>query len=244
MMKRNKRYDAEMTRVLRNNIAVFWDTSQKEETLLQEFAPSENFFYRMQLVIDQLQRNGRYRYYTPSQAVARRAAIIIISTALVLGTVSFSVKAIREPIIKFFKETFDRFMEFNWVTENLGENLSDYSISKIHFAPTYVPQGYVIEKKNISLGGCSIVYRNEEGLGIWYRQTAASFMNVRLDTENTEVHEIAVNGEKAIWFKNKGYTNLFVYNVEGCCHIYWEGSLEDLIQMAESLEPVEESSIK
>lgn len=43
MMKRNKRYDAEITRVLRNNIAVFWDTSQKEETLLQEFAPSEKF---------------------------------------------------------------------------------------------------------------------------------------------------------------------------------------------------------
>lgn len=147
MMKRNKRYDAEITRVLRNNIAVFWDTSQKEETLLQEFAPSENFFYRMQLVIDQLQRNGRYRYYTPSQAVARRAAIIIISTALVLGTVSFSVKAIREPIIKFVKETFDRFMEFSWMTEGADVNIGDYSSSKIHLAPTYVPQGYIIEKK-------------------------------------------------------------------------------------------------
>ena len=68
--------------------------------------------------------------------------------------------------------------------------------------------------------------------------------NLRLDTENTEVHEITVNGEEAIWFKNKGYTNLFVYNTKGCYHIYWKDSLEDLIQMAESLEPIEESSIK
>ena len=244
MMKRNKKYDAEITRVLRNNIAVFWDTSQKEETLLQEFAPSENFFYRMQLVIDQLQRNGRYRYYTPSQAVARRAAIIIISTALVLGTVSFSVKAIREPIIKFFKETFDRFTEFSWMKEGADVSISDYNIGEIHFAPTYVPKGYIIEEKNVGYGRCHIVYQNSEGDKIWYRHMAMGMTNMRLDTENTEVHEIAVNGEKAIWFKNKDYTNLFVYNTKGCYHIRWKGSLEDLIQMAESLEPIEESSIK
>lgn len=244
MMKRNKRYDAEITRVLRINIAVFWDTSQKEETLLQEFAPSENFFYRMQLVIDQLQRNGRYRYYTPSQAVARRAAIIIISTALVLGTVSFSVKAIREPIIKFFKETFDRFTEFNWM--QVDDRLwIDASNNNTYYVPTYVPQGYIVEEKNISYGRCNIVYQNDEGSKIWYKQILFWGMtNLRLDTENTEVHEITVNGEKAIWFKNKGYTNLFSYNAKGCYHIRWKGSLEDLIQMVESLEPIEESSIK
>lgn len=244
MMKRNKRYDAEITRVLRNNIAVFWDTSQKEETLLQEFAPSENFFYRMQLVIDQLQRNGRYRYYTPSQAVARRAAIIIISTALVLGTVSFSVKAIREPIIKFFKETFDRFTEFSWI--KVDDRLwIDASNNNTYYVPEYVPQGYIVEEKNIGYGRCSIVYRNDEGSKIWYKQILFLGMtNLRLDTENTEVHEITVNGEEAIWFKNKGYTNLFVYNTKGCYRIYWKDSLEDLIQMAESLEPIEESSIK
>lgn len=242
MMKRNKRYDAEITRVLRNNIAVFWDTSQKEETLLQEFAPSENFFYRMQLVIDQLQRNGRYRYYTPSQAVVRRAAIIIISTALVLGTVSFSVKAIREPIIKFFKETFDRFTEFAWETENVSGFYENNNNS--YLIPTYVPTGYWIEKKELSYGNCSIVYRNEEGEGIWYRQTSMNAMVVRLDTENAEVHEILINGETAIWYKNKGYTNLFTYTSIGYCHIRWKGSLEELIQMTESLELIEENSIK
>ena len=243
-MKRNKRYDAEITRVLRNNIAVFWDTSRDEETLLQEFAPSENFYYRMQLIIDKLQHNGRFRYYTPSQAVARRAAIIIISTALVLGTVSFSVKAIREPIIKFFKETFDRFTEFSWMTEEPGVDLRDYNFSRVCFVPTYVPQGYSVEKKVIDLASCDIVYRNEEGAGIWYHQSSSAFTNVRLDTENVEVHEIVINGEKAIWFKNKGYTNLFAYTPAGCYHIYWKGSLEGLIQMAESLEPVEKDSIK
>lgn len=243
-MKRNRKYDAEITRVLRNNIAVFWDTSRDEETLLQEFAPSENFYYRMQMVIDKLQRNGRYRYYTPSQAVARRAAIIIISTALVLGTVSFSVKAIREPIVKFFKETFDRFTEFSWV--KVDDRLwIDASNNNAYYVPSYVPQGYIIDEKDIGYGRCNIVYRNDEGSKIWYRQILFWGMtNLRLDTENTEVHEIAVNGEKAIWFKNKGYTNLFIYNTKGCYHIRWKGSLEDLIQMAESLEPIEENSIK
>lgn len=53
-----------------------------------------------------------------------------------------------------------------------------------------------------------------------------------------------INGENAIWYKNKGYTNVFAYSSKaGCYHIYWQGSLEELIQMAESIEVVSENDI-
>ncbi len=242
-MNKNRMYDEEIRRVLRNNTLVFYKINGSNEDLLREFNPSENFYYQMQKTIDKMQHNQRL-YYTPAQAAVRRAAIIIISTALVLGTVSFSVKAIREPIIRFFRQTFDRFTEFTSTTSDVDFWLNEYDDDTC-FVPTYVPEGYFIKTKELLYGRCYITYENADGSQIWYRQLEAKFLiNIRLDTENAEVHDIIVNGQKAIWYKNKGYTNLFAYTSSGCCFLYWKGSLEELRQMAESIEKVEKNNVK
>lgn len=165
-MNKNKMYDEEIRRVLRNNTLVFYKINGSNEDLLREFNPSENFYYQMQKTIDKMQHNQRL-YYTPAQAAVRRAAIIIISTALVLGTVSFSVKAIREPIIQFFKQTFDRFTEFTSTTSDVDFWFNEYN-NDTCFVPTYVPKGYVIEKEQINYARVHTVYVNDQGNKIYY----------------------------------------------------------------------------
>lgn len=239
----NRRLDKEISRVLCNNSDLFWGTSRSNEELLKAFGPDEYFVRRIQQEFEKFQRSEHPRYSVLPQASIRRAAVIIVSVALALGTVSFSVKAIREPIVQFFRQAFDRVTEFGWGTED-EDAWDKYFKNRVYWAPKYIPSGYVVETWEPSYGALRIVYKNDENQKIWYRQITIPNANVRLDTENVEVHEIMVNGQKAIWYKNKGYTNLFVYMETGSFRLYWKGSLEELIQMAESLEHVDEIGIK
>ena len=63
--------------------------------------------------MDKLIKSQRKPYWNFISTVSRRAAVIIVAI-ITLVTAAFSVKAIREPIIKFIKQVYESFTHYSF----------------------------------------------------------------------------------------------------------------------------------
>ena len=61
-------------------------------------------------------------YFRLINTVGKRVACIVIAVLITLTSVTFGVKAIREAVIEFFVETFEKFSVVGFKDEDISEN--------------------------------------------------------------------------------------------------------------------------
>ena len=91
-----------------------------------DFTFSEKFIKRM----DKLIKSQRKPYWNFISTVSRRAAVIIVAI-ITLVTAAFSVKAIREPIIKFIKQVYESFTHYSFDGDTVEIITKEYTITQM-----------------------------------------------------------------------------------------------------------------
>lgn len=160
-----------------------------------DFEFSERFNKRMTKLIN----SQKKAYYKLINTAAKRVAIIFV-LILTMFTAAFSVKAIREPIIKFVKQIYETFIHYSVEGETVDKITEEYSL-------TYVPEGF--NKTNVLRDDNFVIttYENATDEIIMFSQmTTSSYSGHLVDNETGNVYSESIDGIKVElkeWNDNK-----------------------------------------
>ena len=193
---------------------------------LKDIKFSDGFEKKMQKLI-MVQKKS---YFYLINSVGKRVAIIVLAIIISLTATTFGVKAIRETVIEFITETFEKFTKISVQDE---EPVTQDDIVKA--APQYIPEGYSIESEFDSGIVYRIVYSNSDINTIDYIQQINFGTIYNVDTEDIEYEVININSLDGIkYIKKKMNTVVFsdetyLYTIRG------QVPFDELIKMAESI---------
>lgn len=198
---------------------------------LSDITFSEEFERKMQKLID-LQKKFYFNWFN---TVGKRVAAIILVIILSFTTITFSVRALREPVIRFIVETFEKFSNVMFVNDKTEQDIIvDFVLEKV--VPSYIPDKFTEESIFEDESGFQTVYISNDGSqSIMVMQIVNDEAIVQTNTENVVYENILVNNYPAIYYSNKG-TNTIV--ISGEQYIFTvEGTIEkeELIKIAESI---------
>lgn len=188
-----------------------------------DFEFSERFNKRMTKLIN----SQKKAYYKLINTAAKRVAIIFV-LILTMFTAAFSVKAIREPIIKFVKQIYETFIHYSVEGETIDKITEEYSL-------TYVPEGFnqidIVQNDHL----ITTTYENSfEDRIVFSQMTTETYLGYFLDNETGEVHSEVVNGINVEW--KKWYDNItvlwtnegYVFSIECMGNINFD-TIKDMI---------------
>lgn len=194
---------------------------------LKSITFSDAFENKMQKLI-KVQKKS---YYYMIDTVGKRVAIILLTLFISLTATTFSVKAIRESVIEFITETFEKFTK---VTVENHESIA-MQTEFIKTTPEYVPEGYTVESVIDVLGVYQITYNNKENNPIVYSQEFGNRNISHINTEDVEYEEIFVNSYEGVFYNINGANTIFFANETYLYKVYGQISKDELIKIAESI---------
>ena len=203
------------------------DERLPDEKELKSITFSEEFLERMRRMI----ARHRWGYYALFGTVGRRVASILVALLIAATTATVSVEALREPVLRFFAEVFERFtvifVEKDVPTEAVGEMEL--------YAPTYVPDGYEVAQEMATDRLYRVVYVNNKMDKINYVQRWSSDINYTVNTEGTEYSKIMVGKYPGVIYTNKGIVAITFG--DGTYSYTLTGNIpkEELIKIAKSI---------
>ncbi len=178
-------------------LAVYQMMMDEKEKLKAEKseADDEESMLRILRLIDRHTKSKAGSVWRASLRLLKTAALILLVLNMVLTVAATASTSVREKIIGFFMEITESHMDFGFSRELIpADSLKEWSPN---YYPTYIPEGYVMER-NVSIGGLSEVdYSNENGdtltIGI-YGETTRSSINM----EGAEVSYLLIDDVTAI----------------------------------------------
>lgn len=149
-----------------------------------DFTFSERFNKKMRKLI----KSQRKSYYFLINTAAKRVAVVLVAI-LTLFTASMSIKAIREPVVKFIVEVYESFTRYFFEGDTTDEIVKEYKISKL-------PDGYT--QTNIFENSATIttIYENNNDESISFTQCISESAEFYVDNENCVRQTINVNDIK------------------------------------------------
>lgn len=203
----------------------------KEE--LEKITFSPEFEAKMEKLVNKQKKP----YYYMINTVAKRVACIIVAFIAVLTTLTFSVKALREPVVKFFVHTFRRFSTITFDDEYIDDSFNQGITT--FYAPTYLPEGYVNDTEVKGFATYYIKYKNSTNECIIYRQDLITPSALYTDTEDATTSYIN-DGETLLIVKDD--TKKIIWHDEKYMYILTTPghfSEEELLKIADSIEEIE-----
>lgn len=190
---------------------------------------SEEFEQKMQKLINKEKKP----YYYLINTVGKRVACVIIALLLALTSVTFGVKAIREAVIDFFVETFEKFSIVGFKDEDVSNTLDHI---ETYYAPTYIPEGYELKKDDKLSAQRRLKYmlRND---CIYFNQSVLQSVSAYVDTEDAKFEQVLVLGSEAFYTIKENMSLLYWNGTDYSYFIQSESDIakEELIKIAESI---------
>lgn len=193
---------------------------------LKDITFSEAFEKKMQKLI----RAQKKSYYYLINTVGKRAAIIVLAIMISLTATTFGVKAIRQTVIKFITETFEKFTAVS--VEDEEPVVQDDIVKAV---PQYIPEGYTLESEVDSGIFYKVIYINQENVFISYNQKINFGTIYNVDTEDIEYDTININSLEGIKYIKNGINTVVFADKNYIYTIYGHVSFDELIKMAESI---------
>lgn len=162
-----------------------------------DFTFSEKFIKRMNKLI----RAQRKSYYKFINTAAKRAAVIF-AAIITLFTASLSVKAIREPVVRFIKQVYETFIHYTF------EGDIQPKIKKEFFIKT-LPDGFIQHDKIESDLAITTIYVNDNNT-IKFTQQSTNNANHFFDNESGTLTKVTISG-----------INVDIYESENIKHAVW-----------------------
>ncbi len=184
-----------------------WCAEQPTEEELAEITVSPAFVEKMH----RLFRRQKYGYYALFGTVGRRVASIVVAILVGMTVTTFSVKALRDPVVRFITEVFETFTSILFVNDEPAEADAGMEI----VVPAYIPEGYEVEQQFSD--GKTIhrirYFHTNSSSHIYYTQLKEKVGAMGMNTEDIEYHPITVNHLDGIaYLQDKYMTVMFVYD--------------------------------
>lgn len=162
-----------------------------------DFTFSEKFIKRM----DKLIRAQKKSYYKFINTAGKRVAVIF-AAIITLFTASLSVKAIREPVVRFIKQVYETFIHYTF------EGDIQPKIKKEFFIKT-LPDGFIQHDKIESDLAITTIYVNDNNT-IKFTQQSTNNANHFFDNESGTLTKVTISG-----------INVDIYESENIKHAVW-----------------------
>lgn len=166
----------------------------------------------------------------------RKALTLLIAAALILSTL-FSVSAIREPIIQYIKETYEKFTHFFF-----EENASEYdAIIETEYAPTWIPEDF-LEISVVKIPTYVDYQWNENDSSIFFCQKVIGIDSLHLNTEVEIYTPIERNGQT--YYYNKSVNvSCYIWTIDNYSfNLTCENMAEDdVLKILDSIRPISSS---
>lgn len=191
----------------------------------EEVFVSPKFEQKMQKLIKR-RKNSLWKYVnTPIKRFAAACLVIIILCSMLM-----SFRSIREPVVEFFVNVYERFTElFSSQSTFLPNKIEEVKIFE------YVPEGYELESITNNDIAVTTIWKNSDGKTIKINQEIKNG-SVIFDTENSE-YGILNNDIEVFYSAKNGLASYFwvdeSYDYSIIC--YDEISTEEIIKMIDSL---------
>ena len=144
-------------------------------------------------------------YYHILNTVGKRVACIVTAVFLAISCVTFSVKALRNTVVEFFVETFEKFSIIGVKDGAVENNLTKI---KTYYVPTYLPLGFELSEE-IKTGNLqSLEYFSGEKR-VSFSQQIVGDGEYYIDTEGAETKEVFINDGKGYLSKKEDVTVLY-----------------------------------
>ena len=172
-------------------------------------------------------------YYYLINTVGKRVACIVIAALIALTSITFGVKAIREAVIDFFVESFEKFSIVGFKDEDIPENNKTI---ETYYAPTYIPEGYELktDEKMHTYRRMRYVLDNNY---IEYNQYVLQSISSFIDTERAKTEKVSIIGKDALYLTKDDKCSLCWIDKEHTYLITVQKKIakQELIKIAESI---------
>lgn len=164
---------------------------------------SERFNKRMQKLI----KSQKKLYWNFVNTAAKRAAVIFVAI-ITIFTVAFSVKAIREPILKFIEQVYETFTYYSYEGDTTETITKEYVI-------TQLPEGFEQTNKIKNDDIIFTEYTNQIGDIVEFKQMTTEYsIGYFVDNENGDMQTKMVNGIE-VEFKEWNDVKIAIWTKEG-----------------------------
>ena len=187
--------------------------------------------------MERLLRAQRKPYYLLTNTKPKRVVLALVTALILMVTMVFSVSALREPVIHFFVEVYEKFSQVFF--QNHEEEQFPATL-EVYYVPTWLPDGYWEDAEQTidAIIFCERTYTDADRVEITFKQHTITSSVLRIDTENVQTKQALVNGQAALVYSNKEIQHL-IWN-DGAYGFLVFGPVKesDLLRMAEAIQPV------
>ena len=161
---------------------------------------------RMGKLIRQQGRPGYFLWNT----TGKRAACILAALLIGLTSVTFSVKAVREPVVAFITKIYDRFTEIIFPGSDTPADDPGSPVGIEPRWPSYLPDGCTVTKESVLHLRATRVYQDPDGRTLIYSLSFGDGSAFRIDTEGAAVKEIVIGQRHGLFSEKDGEHILIV----------------------------------
>lgn len=215
--------------------ALFDVHDQKCERYAETMEPV-TFSPKFERKMERLLRAHRKPYYSLINTKPKRAMLAVALTIILMITMVFSVSALREPVIQFFVEVYEKFSQV-FFQHNEEEQFP--ATLEVYYTPTWLPEGYRGDPAQTLdiINLCERVYVSESGQDILFGQYTITSSALRIDTEGVEIESVILSGNAGLYFSNKGFQYLTWNDGQYGFSVSGPVSKADIVRLAESIQP-------
>lgn len=205
-----------------------YETAMQNVDNEHEFSP--NFEKKMKKLINR--RNKPY--YRIINTVGKRTAYAAVIFLVASSVMIMNVEAVRNAFSNFYISIYEKFSTVQPIKENTVPTTLEET-----YEITYNLNNFAIIYDEYNEYRHSITYFNEDII-IDFSQWTKSKYNVNINTENTEILTIDINGHEAIYFiDNNDYYHIIWDNGDYIVSLSSNISENILIEIAKSVQKVE-----
>ena len=199
------------------------------------------FSPRLERKMARLLRAQRKPYYPLMNTGFKKVVLAAVLTIILMTTTVFGVSALREPVIRFIIEVYEKFSLVFVQPPPQEEEKSFPALLEVYYAPAWLPEGYQedVEQMVDAVVLYERTYLDESENEIRFKQYTMIATVSRIDTEGVQTKQVALNGHEGLFFSNKGIQQLLWNDGQYYFTMLGPVTEAEMLRMAESIRPVE-----
>ncbi len=164
------------------------------------------------------------------------AAVVVLILNIGLTAAVAASSSVRATVIRFLMEMNDSYMSIGFI-ENEGELIVPEEWEGNYY-PTYIPQGYFIQRCTSVAGANAAEYSNAEGNTIVIEVNGVHAFG-RINTENAEIEFIQVHGVEATVLRQPVGDVSIIWSLGDCYFEVTGNDYETALAVAQSIEVIQ-----
>lgn len=199
-------------------------------------SPTEEHIFspKFEKQMNKLIKRRKKPYYKMINTVGKRVAVIIGFFVIVSFSTIMSVDALREAFKNFFVSIFEKFS----IVRSSDESSSPDSIEAIYTITSGLDK-YTISYQEQDEISNNTVYEDEDGHTIDFCQYVKSAYDTMINTENTVIESIDINGKEAMIYRDN-HNYIIIWDIgDYIITINSNIGKDELISIAKSVQKAE-----